>query len=105
MGAASQSTFFKFPRGLAELEITVRPEYVGVAIWGPRSGNAHPQILLAGAAPTNCWRTASTYPGELLPEKLCISGAVIGLSRQEAELVDAALRALTPSVLRDREAA
>ena len=101
----SAPTFLKFPRGLAELEITVRADHVGVALWGPRSGNAHPQILLAGAAPTDCWRVASTYPGDPLPEKLCILGTVIGLTRQEAEALDIALRATAPSCLREREPA
>lgn len=101
----STPTFLKFPRGLAELEITVRPGHVGVALWGPRSGHTHPQIMLAGAAPTDCWRTSSTYPGDPLPEKLCIIGTVVGLSRAEADALDEALRALAPHCLIDREAA
>lgn len=98
-------THLKFARGLAELEIIVRPDHVGVALWGPRTGLVHPQILMAGAAPTDCWRTSSTYPGDPLPEKLCIIGTVIGLTRAEAATLDDALRATAPSCLRDREAA
>lgn len=98
-------TFLKFPRGLAELEITVRADHIGVALWGPRSGNMHPQILLAGAAPTACWRTLSTYPGDALPEKLWLGATVVGLSRQEAAALDEALRSHAPSLLREREPA
>lgn len=105
MGTAPQPTHLKFPRVLAELEITVRPDHIGVSLWGARDGGLHPLLLQAGAAPTDCWRTLSTYPGDPLPERLFLNGTLVGLSRQEADALDTALRSTAPSCLREREAA
>ena len=49
--------------------------------------------------------TTMAYPGDPLPERLFLNGTLVGLTRQEADALDTALRATSPSCLREREAA
>ena len=106
MSTAPQTTFLKFPRGIAELEITVRADYIGIALWGPPAGQVHPLIIHASASASECWRMTTAADGmDPLPEKLFVDGASVGLTRSEADAFDVALRHTAPCTLREREAA
>lgn len=99
------TTHLRFPRGVATLQIAVRADTISVQLYGPREGNHHPQLFTTYAPSTSCWRTASAYPGDTHPEKLFLGNTSIGLTCEEADALDEALRALAPHCLIDREAA
>lgn len=97
--------FMQFPRGVAALQLVIGPHAVTAELYGPRQAGGHPQLFLAVARPAQCHRTSSTYPNDLLPQKLWIDGACIGLTREEADQVDELLREFMPAALPARAAA
>lgn len=97
--------YMQFPRGVAALQVSIGPDAVSAALYGPRQAGGHPQLFLAVARPAQCHRTSSTYPNDLLPEKLWINGACVGLTREEADQVDELLREFMPAALPARAAA
>ena len=92
-------SFMQFPRGVAALQVSIAPDAVSAELYGPRQAGGHPQLFCAAALLPKCHRTSSTYPNDLLPEKLWINGACIGLTREEADQVDELLREFMPAAL------
>ena len=95
----------QFPRGMAALQLVIGPHAVTAELHGPRQAGGHPQLFLMLARPAQCHRTSSTYPKDLLPEKLWINGACVGLTREEADQVDELLREFMPAALPARAVA
>lgn len=98
-------TVMQFPRGVAALQLIIGPDAVAAELYGPRQAGGHPQLFLMLARPAQCHRTSSTHPNDLLPEKLWINGACVGLTRTEADQVDELLRDIMPAVLPAKAAA
>lgn len=98
-------TFMQFPRGVAALQLRITADAVTAELYGPRQAGGHPQLFCAAALLPKCHRTTSTYPHDLLPEKLWIDGTCIGLTRVEADQVDELLREVMPAGLPLRAAA
>lgn len=95
----------QFPRGVAALQLIIGPHAVTAELYGPRQTGGCPQLFITQAHPAECHRTTSTYPNDLLPEKLWIDGTGVGLTRAEADQVDELLRDIMPAVLPAKAAA
>lgn len=91
--------YMQFPRGVAALQVSIGPDAVSAALYGPLQAGGHPQLFFAVAHPAQCHRISSTYPHDLLLERLWIDGACIGLTREEADQVDELLREFMPAGL------
>ena len=86
----------QFPRGTAALSLRISREDVIAALHGPRIDGHRSEIFLVSSLTSKVYRQDMEDTG--YPEAIVLGLAVIGLTAEEADAVDTALAAVSPSI-------
>lgn len=90
------TTTLQFPRGAAALSLHISREDVVAALHGPRIEGQRPEIFWASSLTSKVSRQDMQTTG--YPQAIVLGLAVIGLTAEEADVVDTALAAVSPRI-------
>ncbi|MBS0370994.1 MAG: hypothetical protein JSS57_17570 [Proteobacteria bacterium] len=86
----------QFPRGTAALSLRISRDDVIAALHGPRIDGHRSEIFWTSSLTSKVYRQDMEDTG--YPEAIVLGLAVIGLTAEEADEVDTALAAVSPSI-------